>query len=289
MREEQFQRIAVLLTCHNRRDKTLACLNSLFAAILPIGFKLSVFLVDDGSTDGTGVSISDQFPEIFLIQGDGSLFWNHGMRLAWSVAASQCGFDFFLWLNDDTFLDRNALSVLLNCAEEALGRESVSAIITGACRDSGDKHEFSYGGRIDRRDVVPNGQLQVCTYINGNVVLIPKEVYEKLGNLSPDFTHSMGDYDYGLRAIKAGFKCYTTKTYIATCPPNEGISAWCNPGVPLLTRLQYMRSPKGLNIKEYCQFVYRHHGVIQTVIAGIKAYLKVTFPNTYEKIKGYLN
>ena len=42
-------KIAAILTCHNRKEKTLACLHSLFSIISTI----DVFLVDDGSTDGT--------------------------------------------------------------------------------------------------------------------------------------------------------------------------------------------------------------------------------------------
>ena len=44
--------IATLITCHNRKDKTLACLDALFSNHLPDRVLLDVFLVDDGSTDG---------------------------------------------------------------------------------------------------------------------------------------------------------------------------------------------------------------------------------------------
>ena len=50
--------IAVLLTCHNRKVKTISCLKSLYEATLPKGFSLEIFLVDDGSVDGTfGVGV----------------------------------------------------------------------------------------------------------------------------------------------------------------------------------------------------------------------------------------
>ena len=44
-------RIAVLITCHNRRVMTLACLDALVANRLPSAVTLAVILVDDGSTD----------------------------------------------------------------------------------------------------------------------------------------------------------------------------------------------------------------------------------------------
>jgi GT2 family glycosyltransferase len=74
--------IAVLLTCHNRRDKTITCLDSLYNCLLPSDFQLDVFLVDDGSSDGTSKAVSEKFPSVNVIQGNGNLFWNQGMRLA---------------------------------------------------------------------------------------------------------------------------------------------------------------------------------------------------------------
>ena len=51
-------KIATLLTCHNRKEKTLKCLNSITAQHIPkqVG-KIDVFLVDDGSTDGTSEAV----------------------------------------------------------------------------------------------------------------------------------------------------------------------------------------------------------------------------------------
>ena len=79
--------IAVLLTCHNRKDKTLLCLKALYDQEgLNSDYLIEVFLVDDASTDGTAAAIKDKFPLVNIIQGNGYLFWNQGMRLAWKTA-----------------------------------------------------------------------------------------------------------------------------------------------------------------------------------------------------------
>lgn len=272
--------IAVLLTCHNRKEKTLTCLSALFEAEIPKSFDLEVFLVDDGSTDGTGEEVKLKFPLVRVIQGNGNLFWNQGMRLAWKSATEAGDYDFYLWLNDDTVLDNSAILDLISCSREATRKTGQAAIIAAACRSKENTNDFSYGGRIKSGPVIPNGILQFCTYINGNAVLVPREVFEKLGNLSSEYTHGMGDFDYGLRAIKKGIQCYTTKHFIATCPPNKGVPGWCNPKVTLKNRWQLLHSPRGLNLPEYLIFRKKFWGNKWRIFV-VKAYAKALFPKLY--------
>ncbi len=271
--------IAVILTCHNRKDKTLNCLNRLFESAANSGLEVATYLVDDGSTDGTGEAVKKCFPMVNVIQGNGNLFWNQGMRLAWNEA-SQKDYDFYLWLNDDTNLFPSALSELFNAYKFLYTQNQNPALICGACCSEVGVDEFSYGGRSEVGPVVPNGSLQTCKYINGNVVLVSKEIFEELGNLAGDYTHGMGDFDYGLRAQRAGFKCYTSKEYIAACLPNEDTPRWCDPKERLSKRLKNFYSPLGLNYKEYIIF-RRKFWPNEWYVFAIKAYLKALVPRLY--------
>lgn len=58
--------IAVLLTCHNRKDKTLRSLDSLFSQDLAPDFSLVVYLIDEGSTDRTSEAIAQTYPQAKL-------------------------------------------------------------------------------------------------------------------------------------------------------------------------------------------------------------------------------
>ena len=71
--------IAVLLTVHDRKNKTLRCLENLYKQVLPNYLRLDIYLTDDGCTDGTPEAIKRQFPKVHIIKGDGNLFWNRGM------------------------------------------------------------------------------------------------------------------------------------------------------------------------------------------------------------------
>ena len=52
-------KIAVLLTCYNRKDKTLACLKSLSKN----SSSVIVYITDDASTDGTSLAIRQYYSE----------------------------------------------------------------------------------------------------------------------------------------------------------------------------------------------------------------------------------
>tara|TARA_R110001632_G_scaffold101693_1_gene209582 strand:- start:9048 stop:9899 length:852 start_codon:yes stop_codon:yes gene_type:complete len=276
--------IAVLITCHNRKSKTVACIKRLFELLLPNNLEnLDIYLVDDGSSDGTSNAVKEIFPNVHIIQGDGSLFWNQGMRLAWETAVNVKEYDFYLWVNDDVILEEDALIELMGCYAEAKIIENHELIVTGAFRNSEFSNKFSYGGRTESEIVIPNGELLQCKYINGNTVLISKKIYSSLGNLSPDYTHAMGDFDYGLRAIQAGFKNFTTKKYIGICQTNEE-PQWSNPKVPLKKRIELFRSPLGLNFKEYMMF-RKKFWKTRWILFGIKAYLKVLLPSFYKVLK----
>lgn len=273
--------IAVLLTCHNRKDKTLDCLASFYEAIKSNGFTFKIFLVDDGSIDGTASAIKMKYSKVNLINGSGNLFWNKGMRLAWQKAIeSNLKYDFFLWLNDDILLKKDAIEHLFDCYNNYKLNKAVDSIIVGACSESNESNEFSYGLRLNQKSIKPNGKLQTGNLMNGNLVLIPNAVYEKIGILSNNYTHAMGDFDYGLRAIEAGFKLITTMKFVAVCETHINLPDWCNHKKSFLKRWQSLHSPLGLNIIEYKLFRKRFWPKTY-LISIIKIYFRFLFPRFY--------
>ena len=67
--------LAVLMTCHNRRENTLKCLKALFLNAIPEDIHIKVFLVDDGSNDGTAEVVSEQFPGVVLFWAGSVFIW----------------------------------------------------------------------------------------------------------------------------------------------------------------------------------------------------------------------
>ena len=244
--------IAVLLTCFNRKSKTIACLSSLQR----ISVNCDVFLVDDASTDGTSEAVKQLFPEVHIIQGDGNLFWSRGMFTAWKEAVKG-NYDYYLWLNDDIELYPFFLQELMECMKEGHNECIVSGVV-----ENFEKTEVLYGGSDrNKRLIRPNGKLQEIVFMNGNVVLVPNEVMKKIGILDPIFHHDLGDVDYGLTAQEHGIKVYATRRAIAAGYANNfcRVRKW---NTSLRTRFKKLYSPLGSNPRINFYFRKKHFGFL---------------------------
>lgn len=245
-------KIAVLLTCFNRKEKTINCLNHLFK----LKSDLDVYLVDDGSTDGTSEAILKDFPKVNLIKGSGNLFWNRGMHLAWENASKK-NYDYYVWLNDDVVVHENCFNELLWCASFTKNK----AIISGIIEDS-DKKNTLYGGfDPDKKLIQANGKLNPIRNLNGNVVIIPKEVHLVLGNLDPYYHHDLGDVDYGLRAQKNGIGVFTTRVAVASGEKNDICRVRQN-NTTISKRFKKLYSPLGANPKIIFYYRKKYFGFI---------------------------
>ena len=264
------KKIAVLLTCYNRKEKTLSCLKSLYAATLPRGFIFDVFLVDDGSNDGTSEAVIKKYPDIKVIVGDGSLFWSRGMHLAWQTAAKTKDYDFYLWLNDDTTLYKLGLQNMLSVVKN-------ETIVVGATV-SISNHKITYGGRIIKKGLIGiSDTVQECDYFNGNLVLIPKTVFELIGFNDYKFHHGLGDFDYGLRAGKKNINLLVAPNFSGFCELNTTRKSWQIKKMSFSQRYRLFKSPLGNNPEEYFLFDFRHNGVFSAVSHYCLAYIRLLY------------
>ena len=221
------KRIAVLMTCYNRREKTLRCLSALQEGLEQNGSKLSVlvFLTDDGCSDGTADAIHTQgfrFP-VHILQGTGNLFWNGGMINSWKAALAEGGFDGYLWMNDDTYSLPEFWEDLIAADAFSIATYGKHGIYVGSTKDI-ETGAFTYGGfnyvsKITLLDQLlpPNGTFQPCQAAHGNITFVSQEVVDKMGIFCEKYWHGGSDHDYTYRAHKAGFPVLVLPRYSAEC------------------------------------------------------------------------
>jgi len=283
------QRIAVLLTCFNRKEKTLRCLESIFDQKMPEGFQMQIFLVDDGSKDGTSEAVRRQFPHVRIQQGDGKLFWAGGMRMAWKEAIQSAQFDYFWLVNDDTVMYPETLNNLLKADVYAKKTYGISGMYSGSTLDPITKNH-SYGGeRLKQRDnyatlpVFPDGTYQSCEFTNANILLVPKQVVDKIGLFSEKYIQSIADYDYSMRAVRAGLPVLVLPDYAGECEYDHTKFEVAEIP-PLLKRIQQLYGPKGYSYNEFLYFVktYFPKRYLNTVVTF---WLRTIFPRVWRLIK----
>ena len=226
-------RIAVLMTCHNRRDLTLLCLRLLMPQLNPDD---KVFLVNDGSADGTAAAVAKDYSEVRIIEGDGTLYWAKGMRRAWEAAvADRSDWDGYFWLNDDTVLNDDAIQKLLAANDG-------DRIVVGDLVNS--KGEVVYGLREEG-------------LFTGNCVLVPRKVYDRLGMLCGDYSHAWADSDYAMMAKRAGIEVVRAGVVGKTeGHPNRPSLR----GLSLGARIGMLRNPKGWNLHDLWLYRRRNWG-----------------------------
>lgn len=267
---------AILLTVFNRREVTLSGLRSLRESIskMPPEYRFDIYMTDDGCSDGTAEAVSNEFPDIKIIDGNGALFWSGGMRKAWAAANECLNYDFFLWFNDDAMLYEDALRILF----EASNNVKPNSVISGAFCD--DQGRVSYGGKTKNwKLIVPKaGKYQSIYWMNGNLVLVPRAVYEQIGMIDQIFVHGTGDYDYGRRAIIAGFTVFLTDSYVGETNRHDNPrQTFYKKGMGIYDRIKILYSPRHSPIIAF-EFCKRHIGLLTAMRVFIQSNLKAIFP-----------
>lgn len=257
------KKLAILMTCHNRCQTTLNCLGKVNAQNVPC----DIYLVDDGSSDGTAEAVKTHYPSVKLLEGDGNLFWVGGMHWAFAEAM-KVGYDYYLWLNDDTSLDPDAFQRLLDTHAQLCQLGYPDSIVVGSTRDA-QTGQLTYGGRIRphrwrpmRFELLPpSDRPRESETLNGNCVLIPETVAAKVGNLDNRFVHSLGDFDYGLRARRLGCSVWVAPGYIGSCSRNPFRDSWKDTNLPAIERWRQATGVKGaLYPREWTYFARQYGG-----------------------------
>lgn len=173
-------------------------------------------IVDDGSTDGTGDLIAQQFPEVNLLRGDGSLWWtgatNVGIRYALQFASDQ---DAILVINDDVEIDPDYLEVL-----HKIWTTTPKALIGSLVVDIANPEMIVDGGRLmnrwtakfktlnvhRRHSDFPSGYSVDVALLTGWGTLIPATVFKEIGLFDDKHFQQCGDTELTVRARQAGYR-----------------------------------------------------------------------------------
>ncbi|MFG2763541.1 glycosyltransferase family 2 protein [Streptomyces rubiginosohelvolus] len=263
--------LAVLMTSHDRRARTLSALRALEEQRgLPAWTTLGVHLVDTGSTDGTPEAVRLHHPAVEVMSVGADVSRNQALRIASRNSRSGGGgggplggtpggpshaWTHQLWLDDGVELFRDALATLLRTSEAA----GSDAVVVGAVRNAyGDT---VYSGRRGRSlTLVEPGahRPERCDTYDGRVVLVPRAVYDLVGDPDKVFRHRMGDYDHGRRARRAGVTAFVAPGHAGECVDGPAAPASREPGIGVREALRRVTSVRELPPRQWWVYCLRH-------------------------------
>lgn len=214
-------KVFILIPTYNRKELLNKCLESIRKQTYE---NYETVVINDGSTDGTSEMIKKNFPNTTILEGNGNLWWTGAMRLGvdYVLFKAKKG-DFILTMNDDTTFDNQYLGIIIE-----ISKKNHRAIVGSICFDTKNKTTvieagvlMNWGrGRMDIALKLPKNYKtkkvrEVDTFC-GRGTLVPIEVFNKIGSFSKRLPHYMSDYEYFIRAKKAGWKlliAYEAITY----------------------------------------------------------------------------
>ena len=204
--------VAVVVLCWNGQEDTLACLASLERMRWP---RLTVFVVDNGSTDGTLTAVQREFPGVTAIRSEENLGFAEGNNVGLR-AALDAGADYALLLNNDTIADATLVETLVAEARRRPDAGALCPLIRYV--DPPDRIWYA-GARYDPRAVhngrhtgygeLDTGQYHTVREIGratGAAMLVPREVLERVGYLDRRLFLQVEDVEWSLRMRAAGYR-----------------------------------------------------------------------------------
>lgn len=262
----------IILTCFNRKEKTIKCIKSIIEGNYETDFKWVI--VDDNSSDGTVDALKEIVTDAHILIGDGKLFWNGGMHKGMKYAHENIDADYYVMINDDVeFVPGVFDKMATKLGESEYVLVGATQWYEGGLSYGGIK--YGEGGRLKFRMVGPGERGVECDTFNANCVFIPRNIFLKAGATDPHYTHSLGDFDYGFAIRRMGYTIYVYDEFVGKCNDNSTEGTWQDASLPVGKRLKLKEGPKGLPFKDWYRYLRKNFGIGVAVTRSITPYIKI--------------
>ncbi len=218
--------LAIVILNYNRADLLADCLESIYAA--PTRCTLTVWVVDNASSDGSAAMVRTRFPQAQLIVSPINGGFSHGNNLALrQILTDAYATDYVLLLNNDTLVPAGALDGLVEYLEQ---HDEVGAVgpklllpdgsLDLACRRSFPTPEvalyrmlglarlFPHSPRFARYNMTyldPDQETEVDALV-GACMLLRHQVLREVGLLDEAFFMYGEDLDWAYRIKTYGWR-----------------------------------------------------------------------------------
>jgi GT2 family glycosyltransferase len=206
--------IVTVILNTNRREDTLACLESLEKSAYP---NLSIIVLDNASTDGSVEAIRERFPtvEVLSLQENKGYAGNNNVGIQ---AAYQKRADWIFVLNEDTILDPDCLHCLAEIGESDPRIGIAGPLVyhydePGVIQTAGGKFSRRFEALHEAQNELDRGQFtrpRPVDWISGCAIFVRRQVIEDVGMLDERFFYYWEETEWCLRAGKSGWRIVLT-------------------------------------------------------------------------------
>lgn len=189
-------KVMIVVVNYNSENITLECLNSVFKIDYQNYF---VVLVDNGSSNNLAKIIKTKFPNIILIENKKNIGFAPAIN---QVIKNFKDYDYLLLLNNDTIVDKNFLSLLIQIKDAGILGGTIYYYNSDKIWFAGGKIRWLRGLCSHLKNI--NYKKKV-DFITGCCFLLKKEVINCIGNLDERLVYAE-DVDWCIRAKNKGYK-----------------------------------------------------------------------------------
>lgn len=231
--------VKIIVVNWNNKTDTLACLKSLSQLTHE---SHETVVVDNGSTDGSVMSIRLHYPAVVLLETGENLGYTGGNNVGIQYALDH-GADYVLLLNNDTIVDPNFLTELVSFAEahpkagivgpKQLFFSQPDVIVGKGSAVDWQMADIKHLCRGNLESTITDmEEPRQVDYMDGCAVLLGRRFLQQVGML--DERYHLGGYedaDWGMRAAMRGYEVWN----VPAAKVWHKISATAGVGSPLTT------------------------------------------------------
>lgn len=284
------KKLLVIVVTYNAMSWIDKCLGSVLGASL----KSDLFVIDNGSKDGTIEHIKNKYPQIKFHESKSNLGFGKANNIGLQYAIDK-GYDYVYLLNQDAWVMNDTFNVLINIVKS---NPEIGIISPLQVQANMRKLDVNYNTGVLSYESCPKilsdallGKLSDWYYVKDVMAahwLISRECLLRIGGFSPSFPHYGEDINYLERVLYHGMKiAIATKTigvhdreYRTETVKKQMYLDYIRFIKDLSSPFEYSENKRGRYLRILLFDVIKYHS-----IAPIKYLLKILFE--MKKIQAY--